>query len=407
MLVVSKVGKAYKRYPSQWARFKEFAVPFVGNLHNLSWVLSDISFDLRAGEALGVVGMNGAGKSTLLKLIAGVSRPTTGSIKINGSVTALLELGLGFDPAYTGRENALLVAQLMGMSQIEVKARMGLIEEFAEIGKYFDEPLRTYSSGMQLRLAFSITTVCPPDLLVVDEALSVGDAYFQHKCFSRIREFKENGTAVLMVSHDKSAILSLCERAILLDGGHMIDHGPAEHVINLFNSRLAAVSPAAARDAKDIFVGSSAFSGTGQVRIEEAALLDEGHSNIREVKVGQYAYILVRARSFELISGLVMGFSIRDRFGQVIFGTNTWHMGAVIETVKPGEEIKFLVGMKLNLGEGFYSVSLALHQNDTHIDKNFEWRDMAITFEVSGKMVEKFEGSSYLAPEIKISRVGS
>ena len=205
-IIVSNLGKAYKRYPSKWSRLAEWLIPFSGQRHELNWVLSDLNFSVKPGEALGIIGINGAGKSTLLKMIAGTSQPSTGSVAISGHVAALLELGIGFHPDFTGRQNAYMAGQLLGFSVDEITALMPEIESFAEIGEYLDQAVRFYSSGMQMRLAFSVATVKRPDVLIIDEALSVGDAYFQHKCFDRIREFRELGTTLLMVSHDKLAI---------------------------------------------------------------------------------------------------------------------------------------------------------------------------------------------------------
>ena len=200
---VVNVGKAYKTYPSQWARLAEWVIPNSKPRHTLKWVLRDINFSLQPGEALGIVGMNGAGKSTLLKILTGTTKATTGNLSTTGRVAALLELGMGFHPDFSGRQNVYMAGQLLGLSMEELNSLMPAIEAFAEIGEYMDQPLRTYSSGMQMRLAFSVATARRPDVLIVDEALSVGDSYFQHKSFDRIRQFRMEGTTLLIVSHVK------------------------------------------------------------------------------------------------------------------------------------------------------------------------------------------------------------
>jgi len=212
---VNNVGKAYKQYPSKSSRLVEWISPTKKLRHKLKWILNDISFQVQPGEALGIIGINGAGKSTLLKLITGTAKPTTGEVHLEGRVAAMLELGMGFHPDFTGRQNAYMSGQLLGMSSQQITELMPEIEAFAEIGDYIDEPVRVYSSGMQVRLAFSIATAIRPDILIVDEALSVGDAYFQHKSFARIREFREKGTTLLLVSHDNQpfslfAIVPFC-----------------------------------------------------------------------------------------------------------------------------------------------------------------------------------------------------
>ena len=217
-IVVENVGKTYRVGQGRKERFKEWFIPFYKPKIQPTWVLQDISFVVRQGEAIGIVGMNGAGKSTLLKIITGTTAPTTGKVTFQGRVAALLELGMGFHPDFTGRQNITLAGQLIGLTNDEIVRTTPDIEAFAEIGAAIDEPVRTYSSGMQMRLAFALATAVRPDVLIVDEALSVGDSYFQQKSFQKIREFREEGTTLLFVSHDKSAVLQLCDRAITGQG---------------------------------------------------------------------------------------------------------------------------------------------------------------------------------------------
>ena len=238
-ITVTNLGKAYKNYPDRLSRLKEWLDPQHRPRHQLHWVLQDINFVVRPGEAVGIVGINGAGKSTLLKMITGTTSPTSGSIQVNGRVAALLELGMGFHPEFTGRQNVYMAGQLLGHSVEEITRLMPSIEAFAEIGDYIDQPVRVYSSGMQMRLAFSVATACRPDVLIVDEALSVGDAYFQHKSFDRIREFRKQGTTLLIVSHDKQSIQSICDRAILLNKGKLAMEGEPEAVMDNYNAMLA------------------------------------------------------------------------------------------------------------------------------------------------------------------------
>ncbi len=236
---VSGLGKAYKQYPNRWSRLFEWLVPFSPPRHHLHWILREVEFTIEPGEAVGIVGVNGAGKSTLLKMIAGTTQPTCGEIRVAGRVAALLELGMGFHPDFTGRQNVFMAGQLLGMQVEEIQALMPDIEAFAEIGEAIEQPVRTYSSGMQMRLAFSVATARRPDILIVDEALSVGDAYFQHKSFERIRSFRKAGTTLLIVSHDRSAIQSICDSAILLEQGRMAMRGRPEEVMDYYNALLA------------------------------------------------------------------------------------------------------------------------------------------------------------------------
>ena len=205
LLTIDRLGKAFSTYDREWHRIARwFGMPFKPAEQN--WVLRNINFSVEPGQAVGIAGPNGAGKSTLLKLITGTMHPTEGRVHSEGRIAAILELGLGFNPNLSGRQNVTFSASLLGLQAEQVIERMPEIEAFAEIGKFFDEPLRTYSSGMQMRVAFAVVTAVRPDLLIVDEALAVGDTYFQHKCMSRIREFQQEGTSLLIVSHDRGAI---------------------------------------------------------------------------------------------------------------------------------------------------------------------------------------------------------
>ncbi|HDV3492352.1 TPA: O99 family O-antigen export ABC transporter ATP-binding subunit, partial [Escherichia coli] len=223
-------GKAYKYYDSKWKRIFEKLTPGKAILHSKKWVLRNISFTINPGESVGIVGVNGAGKSTLLKLLTGTTQPTEGTIQICGRVAALLELGMGFHPDFTGRQNVYMSGLMMGLSREQISHLMPEIESFADIGNYIDQPVRIYSSGMQMRLAFSVATAYRPDILIVDEALSVGDSRFQAKCFSRIAEFKKAGTTLLLVSHSASDIVRHCDRAIFLKNGSIELDGSSRDV---------------------------------------------------------------------------------------------------------------------------------------------------------------------------------
>jgi len=216
VLELCNVGKAYRRYPNARARLIETVGPWLGKRHETVWVLRNVNLVVRRGESVGIVGHNGAGKSTLLKLITGTAKPTDGSVHSDGRIAAILELGMGFHPEFTGRQNAWMSGQLLGLSAKDVSDAMPAVEAFAEVGTYFDQPLRVYSSGMQVRLAFSVATAVRPDVLIVDEALSVGDTYFQHKCTARMRWFRDQGTTMLLVSRSQGVAQTVVVVAALL-----------------------------------------------------------------------------------------------------------------------------------------------------------------------------------------------
>ena len=238
VLSVNNIGKAYRAYKSEWHRFAHWfnlSIPPTGE----TWVLRHVDLEIRAGEAIGILGKNGAGKSTLLKIISGVLKPSEGCVQINGHVAAILELGMGFNPDLTGRQNVYHVAGLMGFSQVQIGAVINEIESFAEVGKYFDEPVRTYSSGMHVRVAFAVATAWRPEILIVDEALTVGDAYFQAKCYGQINSFKKKGTSLILVSHSTEDIVRNCDRAILLKDGNVFKEGFPREITNIYLEELS------------------------------------------------------------------------------------------------------------------------------------------------------------------------
>jgi lipopolysaccharide transport system ATP-binding protein len=219
------VGKAYRHFAHPRDRMLQLLLPFARRYHDV-WVLRDISFAIEGGESVAILGGNGAGKSTILRMIAGVTAPTVGEVTVQGRLTAILELGMGFHAEFTGEQNVQMTAQLYGLRPKEIRELMPRIRDFSELGEKFFEPLRTYSSGMSIRLAFSLATAVRPDVLIIDEALSVGDQSFQQKSFDRIRELRGAGTSLLFVSHDGALIGKICDRALVLDGGSLRFDGP-------------------------------------------------------------------------------------------------------------------------------------------------------------------------------------
>jgi lipopolysaccharide transport system ATP-binding protein len=361
--------------------------------------MQNVSFTVSSGEAVALVGINGAGKSTLLKIIAGTTQPTAGSVSITGRVSAMLELGMGLHPDFTGRQNAFMTGQLLGLSVEEISGLMPEIESFAEIGAYMDQPVRVYSSGMQMRLAFSVATARRPDILIIDEALSVGDAYFQHKSFDLIRKFREHGTTLIIVSHDKTAIQSICDRAILLDAGQVVLAGEPETVMDYYNAMIAQKKNSkierAALDAGKI----QTISGTGEAEIESAGIQNSKGELVEVVNVGEHVTLKVTARVNATLAELVLGYLIKDRLGQPVFGTNTYHLGCPLKQLKIGERVVYEFSFPVNLGEGSYSVSLALHASDTHLSANYRWKDRALLLNVVNMNHPQFAGVAWLQPE--------
>ncbi len=403
-ITVSQLGKAYKHYPTRWSRLAEWLIPGSRPRHTMKWVLQDISFTVKAGEAVGIVGINGAGKSTLLKMITGTTQPTAGTVSVTGRVAAMLELGMGFHPDFTGRQNAIMAGQLLGYSVEEINRLMPEIEAFAEIGDYIDEPVRVYSSGMQMRLAFSVATAHRPDILIVDEALSVGDAYFQHKSFARIREYSKLGTTLLIVSHDKGAVQGICDRAVLLNAGRLAMEGEPEAVMDYYNAMLAERENETVRQEAAAGGKVKTISGTGEATIVDAVLQNAQGEPVEVVKVRQPVTIKVVAHINAPIPELVLGYMIKDRLGQPVFGTNTHHLKQQDEGVRAGETIVYKFHFAANLGVGTYSVAVALHASDTHVAKNYEWRDLAIVFNVVNIDKDGFVGVAWLPTTLECDR---
>jgi len=402
---VQNLGKAYKIYPSRYSRFVEWIFPWLGPKHQLRWVLQDINFSVDPGEAVGIVGVNGAGKSTLLKLITGTTQATSGGVQISGRVSALLELGMGFHPDFTGRQNVYMAAQLLGIPTDEINVLLPHIEKFAEIGNYFDQPVRVYSSGMQMRLAFSVATAKRPDLLVVDEALSIGDAYFQHKSLEHIRLLRQQGTTLLIVSHDKFAIQSICDRAILLDRGRIAREGIPEEVMDYYNAMLAERGDTTVKQELTDSGKVRTISGTGDGTVSDIALLNEHDERIEVVGVGQRVTLKIVAQIHADLPELVLGYLIKDRLGQSVFGTNTDHLNGNIYSLSTGEIIEYYFTFDMNLGVGSYSIATALHTQDTHVAMNYEWRDLAFVFNVVNYGNDPFVGTTWLQPRKKIKRL--
>ena len=402
-ITVTNLGKAYKQYPTRWSRLAEWVSPTHTQRHTLKWVLQDINFTVKPGEAVGIIGINGAGKSTLLKIITGTTQPTTGSIHITGRVAAMLELGMGFHPDFTGRQNVIMAGQLLGYSLQDIIRLMPEIEAFADIGGYIDQPVRVYSSGMQMRLAFSVATAQRPDVLIIDEALSVGDASFQHKSFDRIREFRKQGTTLLIVSHDKGAIMAICDRAILLNAGKLAMEGEPETVMDYYNAMLAGHQNQEVKQEVTDAGKVQTMSGTGEVTLNELVLLDAAGQQIEMVAVGQAVSLRVTITCHTQIEELVVGYMIKDRLGQPIFGTNTHHHNHKLNNVQENKNIEFHFDFQANLGPGSYSMAIALHTDDTHLAKNYEWRDNALIFTIINIDKNDFVGVAWLPPTIRCS----
>jgi lipopolysaccharide transport system ATP-binding protein len=398
VLSVNGVGKCYAKFNGLFSRLMHWAGLPSKPVYEY-WANRDISFTVPAGQAVAIIGQNGAGKSTLLKMITGTVRPTVGSIAVNGRISAMLELGLGFNPEFTGRQNAYMSGGLMGLSGNQLDALMPGIEAFAEIGDFFEQPLRIYSSGMQARLAFAVATAVRPDVLIVDEILSVGDSYFQHRSFERIRQFKQQGTSIILVTHGMSEVRSLCDHVILIDKGNVLKQGAADEVVDFYNAMIAQKEneKLAVEQQRNEQGWLQTRSGKGTASVKTIRLLDQrSGQELAVAQVGQAIKLVCEVTLQGAIPEMVLGLMLRDKQGSVIWGSNTWHTGQVLRDLKAGDFLEFTLPFECALGPGSYSVTTALTRGETHLDENFEWSDNLLVFDVINVDKPLFVGSNWL-----------
>lgn len=404
VLVAERLGKRFRHFARESDRILGwFGLSRRSPIEH--WAVQDVSFRLMPGEALGIVGANGAGKSTLLKLLTGTLRPSEGSVQVNGRVAAILELGIGFNPDLNGRENAYHVCGLMGASLSDIETVLPQIEAFAEVGRHFDQPMRLSSSGMQMRVAFAVVTAFRPDILIVDEALSVGDAYFQHKSAERIRAFRRDGTALVFVSHDRSAVLSICDRAVLMEAGRVVADDEPLVVLDLYNARMGGNGDQVVVE-RPQEAPPRIRSGNGAVVLEEVSLLDLDGASLSSVACGADVRLRVQARVVTPVPRLVIGYAIKNRLGQVMYGTNTHYADQVLIAPEPFLTVTFEARFVMAVGPGTYAVSVALVGDEHHLDLNFAWDDLALVFDVVDLGRLRFDGMVHMPAQIAVTLAG-
>jgi lipopolysaccharide transport system ATP-binding protein len=336
---------------------------------------------------LGVLGRNGAGKSTLLKLLTGVLMPDSGHIEIDGRITGLLELGTGFNPELTGLQNIVANGLMLGMSHEEIDSRHQEIIDFSELGSYIQEPLRTYSSGMAMRLAFSIAIHAEPRCFLVDEALSVGDGYFQQKCMKRIREFKDSGGSILFVSHDLNAVKMLCDRALVLEGGSVVFDGDADIAVNRYNRIMAR--QAEEEEGRHLDRQQGAY-GTGEVEVITGSVA--GHeSHSATISSGEMLDIDLELSAHQSVGDITLGLMVRDRFGQDIFGANSFQLGQTLN-LEAGSVQRMRLCLRADIAPGKYTITIGLHSREHHLEACYWWYDSYLQFEVAGFKQHLFSG---------------
>ena len=419
VIELDDVTKRYKIYKNPRHRAVEMLVPGVRRLHTDFWALRGITLTVERGETIGVVGVNGSGKSTLLQLLAGIIRPAGGRLEVHGRVSSLLELGAGFHPELTGRQNVEMFGTIIGLSLAEIRRRLPDIERFAGIGDFIEQPVKTYSSGMFVRLAFAAAIHVEPDILLVDEALAVGDAVFQHQCVRRIREMQTAGTTVIFVSHDAGMIKAVSSRVVLLDQGRLVAQGDPAEIASLYFARASAEIARVQAAGASVTIGSASGAqeipggslepqtqlfrhGTGDAMIRRVELLDAGGRPTTAVGFNEEAVLRVHAEYRTAAPASIIGFSFRDRTGAELIGTNTFEEGVTLPAREPNSALTVDFRLRLPLTPGTYSVSSAIAP-DRYTRAYYDWVDNALVVTVlppsSGKAIH---GQVWVPVEISV-----
>ncbi|MFN6484071.1 MULTISPECIES: ABC transporter ATP-binding protein [unclassified Nostoc] len=425
---LKNISKCYKRYARPVDRLKEILLPAKSHAQEF-WALRDINLEIIKGEKLGIIGQNGSGKSTLLQIIARTLTPTTGNVWIHGRVSALLELGSGFNPEFTGRQNVFFNGQILGLSREEIEAKYNEIVEFADIGDFIEQPVKTYSSGMFVRLAFAVAVSVDPDILIVDEALAVGDIYFQQKCFERIRNLTRMGTTLLFVSHDSAVVHKICNRALFMEAGNLVLDAKPRQVIDLYEAKLLQkkdiqselveiqmlpesnyITSEENQEFLDRTLDSAheVVINAPEVSIEFVRFLDETDQEIKVVISEQLLQISVGVLFFQYFEDPHIGFKIRERTGEVIFETNTLCMGKKVGRVESGTLLEICFQFKVPLMEGEYTITFGVA--DSAIGESLFQRTLVYAHNVAALKVLRnknsilWSGIVNLSPSISIHK---
>jgi lipopolysaccharide transport system ATP-binding protein len=411
IIEITQLGKRFRVYDQPLDRLKEWLTPRGMSFHWAFWALRDINLRVRRGCAMGIIGTNGAGKSTLLKVLCGTLSPTTGTVHIRGRIAGMLELGAGFHPEFTGRQNIYLNARLLGLSDADIAARLPRIIAFAELGDFLDHPLRIYSTGMALRLGFSVAAHVDPDILIIDEALAVGDAYFQQKCLQYLRAFRARGGTLLFVSHDPSAVKLLCDEAVLLHEGAIIERGAPDDVLNYYNALIARRTTnqdafRIERRAVQAQQSPAQRAGTFDAVISAVEILCRAEPT-RAIAAGDEMQIAVSVTALADVAEPTVGIAVRDRLGYEVFGTNTCRLQQTLPHLHPGDMLTATFTLPCNLGPGDYTVTAAVHAGVDHLGECYDWADRYLVFKVLPDATPYHCGVARLPVSVAIETVPS
>ncbi len=425
---LNNVSKCFKRYARPVDRLKEILSPSKSYAQEF-WALRDVSFEVMKGETMGIIGRNGAGKSTLLQMICGTLIPTSGDVQVKGRVSALLELGAGFNPEFTGRENVYMNGAIMGLSKADVDERFDRIAAFADIKGFIDQPVKTYSSGMYVRLAFAAAIHVDPDILIVDEALAVGDMFFQAKCMSRMRKMMESGVTVLFVSHDIGSVKSLCNSCVFLENGNISNIGKADFVVNQYLKKSRHKLDEALRKENNILDDQNISSisllpllkinsedikeeflhidqngyGSKQALIESFRFLDSSGNHTNQFQWGEKVTIQVTSRFITGGEDYSIGFLIRDVYGLDMFGTNLKHEKKSLIELEDKQRILVAFTFNLLLQSNTYTLTLAVSKvNEQGEDVICDWHDNIFVFKINKPSFYISETKVYIPTETQI-----
>lgn len=446
IIKLENVSKMYKMFDSRSDQLWEALRLFRKSLAREFWALDDISFEITKGSTVGILGQNGSGKSTLLQLITSVLQPTSGKVSVQGRIAALLELGAGFNPNLSGRENVVMNGMIMGLTQAQILDQMELIQGFADIGNFFDQPMKIYSSGMFMRVAFAAAIHVDPDILIIDEALSVGDAKFQEKCFRRFRNFQDAGKTIILVTHDRTAVPRLCNVALLLHKGKLVEFGSPKRIVDLYSNILAtgdiveyentenlnesvladekiimdvqqdiqlptaqSVDNAYSRfinDKNNIDKCSTRYSynkneyryGNGQATIIDYLMTSEEETETTTIQCGETLNILVKIHFNKDIEEPILGISIRDPQGILIYGLNSTWIQCKMPKVVAGNTYCYKVTVKMNLRPGSWFLEFAVAESQSEL---CDIRSNIAQLDVLGG-IKSFDGLVFLESELEM-----
>jgi lipopolysaccharide transport system ATP-binding protein len=398
------LGKCFAIYDKTYYPLLNLMFRGRRSYHREFWALRDVSFDVRKGETVGIIGRNGSGKSTLLQLICGTLAPSVGDVETRGRIAALLELGSGFNPEFTGRENVFLNGAILGVSRQEMADRFDEIAAFAEIGDFIDQPVKTYSSGMFVRLAFATAIHTSPDLLIVDEALAVGDAAFQARCLERIRAMQESGVSILLVTHSMNAIIEYCDRAIYLDKGRMVFDGACRDAVDLYSADIVreeggvalAAEPRSESEAVAMDVQRPASE------IVETYIADADGQPQGVMPTGAAMRVVLRVLYRVDIAEPCFGIQVKSQEDIVLWSATTQMLDLAMESAHAGEVHEYAWSLRIPLGAGRYVVALGVGELRAGVYKRHYRMHYATHFEVVGDGAKR--GVGWLAPDVGLTR---